>query len=564
MRVGENKTNKKDDSNDDNTSTDNDNTKPKEATHAPSRAAQTVTAAAAGVTAHIGWQLISRLLSFVLRAIVLRTLGPSNVASTELNVTLVYRMLVLPITGFRKVSLRVSNDLRSMAHCSLCVVFTTVLSLIVTLILGILKPEYKSALIILAITLTIRSLAEPDVVFTTRREKYALNSRSRAASVLASGVTTAIGVHIFHPGPAAAIGHLVYSIFMYCTFRTIRTVRLPKISWNQLFLDDIYVTVANTGQAVLKFFLGNGESFILGITCEKSEHGAYIMAGNFASIVLRFFHDGLEDQCFNVFYRLSPSFKKKKSDNDDKEARRLCVNTMHLALKASLLVSALFAAVGPAFSYSAVRVLYGEKWSEDTNASTLLARYFLYLLFAALNGVTEAFFHAAADARESRNHGIFSAILAVSYLIGLRVAAEFNGALGVIAVNCANMTFRAGYAVRYYCRTSGQSFFQLLSGALPSLFVVGALVFGRLGTLWSERFWIGTTEGARVVQILFDCKKQLLVNVAAHAVSGALACLLFVAALWAFERPFVLQLRRLMRGKSIVLDAPSETHQHVD
>ncbi len=571
MRSSENKPNTQVadlDSKCDDASTDEQDAAQAGTTRGPSRAAQTVAAAAAGVSAHVGWQLVSRVLNFALRAIVLRTLGPSNVASTKLNVTMVYSLLVLPITGFRKVSLRVADDARSIAHSQLCVVCTILNSFLATFLLAFVKPDYKDALIILAITLYIRAKAEPDVVFTTRRERYAANSRSRAASVLASGVATAIAVRFLNPGPAAASGHLVYSIFMRCTFRYARTSPLPVVSswWNYLWRDDILVTAANTGQTVLKFLLGNGESIVLGIACEKSEHGAYIMAGNVASIVLRFFHDGLEDQCFNVFYRLSPSFKEKKSDgdDDDKEAQRLCIGTMHLALKASLLVAAVFAAVGPAFSYSVVHVLYGEKWSEDTDAPKLLASYFSYLLFTALNGVTEAFFTASAGAKESRNRGIFSVVLAASYLLSLYALARVYGAFGVIAVNCANMTFRAGYAIWYYVQTTKQSFTQLALGAAPNIGVIVALFIGRFSTLRSERYWIGTRRGSDVGKILFDGKMHLLRNVAGHAVSGAFACLLFVASLWVFEKSFVMQLRRLMKGKSIVMESPNEAHEHAE
>lgn len=48
-------------------------------------------------------------------------------------------------------------------------------------------------------------------------------------------------------------------------------------------------------------------------------------------------------------------------------------------------VGLVFMAFGPSYSYSLVRLLYGQKWS-DGEASTALRYYCLYVVVLAMNG----------------------------------------------------------------------------------------------------------------------------------------------------------------------------------
>lgn len=65
-------------------------------------------------------------------------------------------------------------------------------------------------------------------------------------------------------------------------------------------------------------------------------------------------------------------------------------------------IGLLAAAFGPSNTYVLLRLVYGQKWS-STEAPAALACYCGYITLLALNGCTEAYVNAVADAR-SEHH----------------------------------------------------------------------------------------------------------------------------------------------------------------
>ena len=63
-----------------------------------------------------------------------------------------------------------------------------------------------------------------------------------------------------------------------------------------------------------------------------------------------------------------------------------------------VLAGLLAVALGPAYTYMLLRLVYGPRWSE-TEAPRALAVYCLYILLLAVNGILEAFVHAVANSR---------------------------------------------------------------------------------------------------------------------------------------------------------------------
>ena len=57
-------------------------------------------------------------------------------------------------------------------------------------------------------------------------------------------------------------------------------------------------------------------------------------------------------------------------------------------VRGATLVGGLSAAFGPAFSYTLLRLAYGQRWSE-TQAPAVLASYSFYILLLAMNGILE-------------------------------------------------------------------------------------------------------------------------------------------------------------------------------
>lgn len=517
----------------------------------PTSASATVRAAAAGVSAHILWQVTARVASFAIKAVVVRALGPTQFAFVEIRLGLLVSLALLPAIGaFRKVCLRSSNDFSAAALAYVCVFVTFALSCLLGGMALYRDRENSLSWIVVTASLLVRAFAEPPLVFARRRERYGESSRARAVATVMSGFGQTLAVSLVTNAslakPASAMGHLFYSCFLGAgMYYASGPGRVPLLSFSQfssiLLKADLAMVGVALGQAVLKFLLENGEGIVLDVTCSAPVKGAYKLAGNFASIIARFFSEALEEQSFNVFHRLAPAFRQSVGDGErGEDMRQTCVSTLTMAVKAAITVSILIALVGPAYSYAVLRLLYGEQWADRTPAPKLLNQYFVYLVFMAGNGVSEAFVSAAASTPELKLQTQFTTVLSTAYMVALFYAARTHEATGIIVVNCINMFARTCYSTWFYTKLTGRSVTTLMA-ALPHPGVIAILLFARRMSFASEQFFLHSELKGWPIPERFD----LLGRITLHAISGIVSLLLFAMSLRIFERKFLKQLKSL-------------------
>lgn len=514
----------------------------------------TLRAAARGVSTHLLWQMTARVASFAIRAVVVRALGPSQFAFVEIRLGLLVALALMPAIGaFRKVCLRVAEEHVAASLSYLCTLITLVLSAFLGAIALYNDPKNAASWYIVIASLLLRAFAEPPLVFARRRERYYESSRARAVSTVISGIGQTMAVATITDSrwakPASASAHLFYSASLGLTmFMACGPLRLPLLSLREtmsfLRREDLRMTSVAFGQSLLKFVLENGEGIILDITCSAPVKGAYKLAGNFASLMARFFSEALEEQSFNVFHRLAHAFRDSRnfssaSTGDRREEMRAtCLSTLSMALKAAMGVSLLIALVGPSYSYSILRLLYGKEWADNTSAPRLLTMYFYYLVFMAANGVSEAFVSAAASTSELKVQAKFTTVLSIGYMTALYIAAIRFEAGGIIFVNCVNMFLRTCFSAWFFQNLTGRSVNFLLS-TLPHPGVLVALVFAsRISTI-SEKVFI---DGGSV--LWFD-HVSLHGRIVMHGFSGLLSLVIFAGSVMKFESKFVEQLKAL-------------------
>lgn len=516
----------------------------------------TLRAAANGVSAHLIWQVTARVASFAIKAIVIRALGPAQFAFVEIRLGLLVSLALLPAIGaFRKVCLRVPDERTAASLAYLCSFVTVVVSVLLGTIAFYNDSINAASWAVVTASLVIRAFGEPPLVFARRRERYYQSSRARAVSTMVSGIGQALVVSFVSDPrwakPASASGHVFYSaslgIAMY--FAT-GPQRIPLLSFGEVraFLrwEDIRMTGVVLGQSLLKFILENGEGIILDVTCPATVKGAYKLAGNFASIMARFFSEALEEQSFNVFHRLAPAFRNSKQllstdqTGREEEMRSTCLSTLSMALKAAIGVSVLIAFVGPAYSYSILRLLYGEDWADRTSAPALLNSYFVYLVFMAANGVSEAFVSASASTEELKLQTKFTTLLSICYVAALYVAALRFQATGIILVNCVNMALRTAYSAWFFQKLTGRSSLEFFRSALlhPGV-IVSLFVTSRISKM-SEKFFISGEPS-----FWSGVKMSLYERIALHSFSGLFAVTVFAWSVVKFESSFISQMRSL-------------------
>lgn len=517
--------------------------------------------AAAGVGSQVAWQVWSRALAFAVKAVAVRAVGPRSFAYTEIRLGLLAAACAPVAEAARSVALRAEAD-DAAAGLLLCSAAATVaLAAAVGAVAAWADPAHAGPIVVTVVGVALGGVQERARVFAVRRERHEALQRARAVARVAGGAVTSASVLVLPEalvgGYAVVVGNAAQALVLLLAMRRAAGGGVPRVGPRAVAAvvtrDDVKMLAIETWQRVFKTVLSNGESLVLDLTCVDPMKGAYKLAANVASMLARFFSEALEEQSFNLFSRLAWAFRvegaaaggracgaEARGDATAAEVRAQCVTFLHMSVKLALLVSLLMAFVGPCFAYSFLLLLYGRRWADETPAPQLLGLYFVYLVFMAANGVTEALLAATASTKRRQAQSVFSVALSGLYMAALFAAGRAYAARGIIAVNCANMAARTLYSVVYYTDLTGLPAATLIRGAAPAKQVVAALAVARAACAWSERRFVAGGVPAHT--------HGMLLAIAQHAVSGALSVALFLAAVYVYERPLRSYMRMLRGG----------------
>jgi len=278
-------------------------------------------------------------------------------------------------------------------------------------------------------------------------------------------------------------------------------------------------------KSVFKFALEKGEMFVLLQQFSPETWAMYGLVQNLASLVVRLVFLPVEDMSQLAFSKLLAS------GNNAAAAEVLTV-----MVKLVVLIGSFAAAFGPAYSFAVVHLLYGSRWS-STEMPALLSWYSTYILFLALNGVTEAFVHASVSGAQMRTRSLQLVPVTAAYLGCACLLAPSVGARALIAGNCINMALRTVLSLRHASALfSARGLPQALSirELLPCPALIVALGVSGSATFLVDRLFVGGTGGGVT-------KVWLAAHVLAAVVSVALC--LFVQ--WRFDQGFVRRVKHV-------------------
>ena len=285
-------------------------------------------------------------------------------------------------------------------------------------------------------------------------------------------------------------------------------------------------------KAVFKFVLEKGEMFVLLQQFSPETWAMYGLVQNLASLVVRLVFLPVEDMSQLAFSKLLASGNHAAA-----------ADVLTVMVKLVVLIGSFAAAFGPAYSFTVVHLLYGSRWS-STEMPALLSWYSTYILFLALNGVTEAFVHASVSGAEMRRRSLQLVPVTAAYLGCACLFAPLVGARALIAGNCISMALRTILSLRH---ASALFAARGLPGALrirellPSPALIAVLAVCGSATWLVDRLFVGG-KAAEVSRIVL----------AGHVLAAVVCVALCLLVQWKLDPGFVRRVKQVAvtRGKS--------------
>jgi oligosaccharide translocation protein RFT1 len=126
-------------------------------------------------------------------------------------------------------------------------------------------------------------------------------------------------------------------------------------------------------------------------------------------------------------------------------------------IKMVLYFGLLFASLGSNYTSILLRILAGNSWGSNEDATAALSAFCIYTALLALNGTTEAFVYGVASTY--RDVGMLSTVHAMVTITAFGFVAPMlvgrYGTVGLVGANCLAMTLRSTYSISfaaaYFC-----------------------------------------------------------------------------------------------------------------
>ncbi|KAI0333099.1 Rft-1-domain-containing protein [Cubamyces sp. BRFM 1775] len=466
-------------------------------------------------------QLFSRVVTFVLNQALVRLVSPQVFGTTSIQFELLLStILFLSREGVRNALLRAppseqtsldrNATTRLVANISLLPVLlgipTAILSAFAYLgtssITTSSQPHFRESVTLYVLAAFFELLSEPMYIRTQNELRFHVRVRAEGTAVMLKTITTFL-VLVAAPDDwalvAFALGQTAYGLTMLLSFamacsdnldfRPKRvTVTRKEHTETLLFEPSLFkLSVAMTGQSLIKHFLTEGDKFLVSRLSPLADQGGYAVAANYGSLIARIVFQPIEETA-RVFFSKALS---TSGDSGTKSSGQLkgplqtaatVLLTLLLAFTHLFLLAVTF---GPPYLSLAIYLILPRKYLA-TSAPSILHVYVYYIPMMAFNGVLEAFFASAASPADLRAQSRWMLIFSAAFIgaaVGLARGLGMGDA-GLVWANVANLALRAVYAWtfvrRFFCeRNAGD-----LVGwkrAIPPLPVLAA--FAAAGTV---------------------------------------------------------------------------------
>lgn len=350
-------------------------------------------------------------------------------------------------------------------------------------------PHLLAAVRLYAFAALLELLAEP--AFVLAQARLHLGARARAeglATVAKCAVTLGAAVWAARDAGGAALGALpfalgqtAYGLVLLAVYtahhdRALRPRRIDGYVLGWFYAPTLKLAATMWGQGLVKYFLTQGDSLLMGVLVGVDVQGVYALANNYGSLAARLVFQPVEESGRSYFSRLlsagdvvldeaasngaahdTADVAGSADGNTITNKHATALTTASTTLSRLLRIYTLFTlpllALGPPAAPLLLTLVAGPQWT-SAGAGAALAAYIYYIPLLALNGLLEAFVASVATERDVVAQsgwmaGFFGAFAGCAWLCLGRWG---MGAQGIVAANGVNMGLRIVWTVVFVRR----------------------------------------------------------------------------------------------------------------
>jgi oligosaccharide translocation protein RFT1 len=262
-----------------------------------------------------------------------------------------------------------------------------------------------------------------------------------------------------------AVGQLAYSICYLLIYYVYFTYQIRKVdsklpinsifevlphSYNGKWLDGhlLGLSFSFFKQSFLKQLLTDGERYIMTLLglLTFAEQGVYDIITNLGSLIARIVFLPIEES-FYVYFA-SVLIRGDTALVQSKAVIQSTSRALSLILKLVSLIALVILVFGNSYSELALDIYGGQILSQGAGP-ILLRSFCVYLLFLAVNGMTECFMFSSMSQERVNRYNNVMVIFSITFLCAAALLIQIFGSVGFIFANCINMATRIVYSTRF-------------------------------------------------------------------------------------------------------------------
>ncbi|KAG8886619.1 Oligosaccharide translocation protein rft1 [Tulasnella sp. 331] len=480
-------------------------------------------------------QFLSRIVTFVLNQSLVRLATPAVFGTASIQFELLLStILFLSREGVRNALLRAPETSRSQSSSQSITnisLLPTLFGIPITAICATSyiysssqatnsQPHFTASVVLYALAAMLELLSEPLYIRAQNEMQFGIRVKAEGTAVIVKAVSTLLVLLLAGADwalAAFATGQTVYSLVILSAFvraypgqsqlvpkKVTEQSKCVRIHFAEFLPTDdtlhstdflaillnsarsfyfesalMRLSLAMTGQSVVKHFLTEGDKFVLSRISSLENQGGYAVASNYGSLVARIVFQPIEETSRLFFSKTlmtanpttnTPNQPKTNNNSLESSSSKIpkaspsalqsASTVLHTLLLLDTHIALLLVTFVPPFLPFLLSIILPRHYLLHTAAPRILQVYLsVYLPVMAFNGVLEAFLSSVATPQDLRRQSV--------WLVGFSVA--FVGATwaftvglgwietGLVWANILNLGLRAGYgwifAQSYFDRT---------------------------------------------------------------------------------------------------------------